>query len=299
MSSKVNQKNINSHNICIAVTTYKRNDALLSLIVYIKYIINNYNSLNNYSICVSDSCHSNPEKNKIQQYANYFLNDGEGFDDNILTIYRRCAPIYDYILTISDDDHFNKSINPLYIIDAAISERNEAILFNHINFSQEYNNSNFTRYYDDLSLVNNNDKLLNEVITRLPRHIGLIYSTKLLKENNYAIELFKNTLHLYSSPFIFAAMRNKAIFFDYPLLVFNNCDKNDGAWENGGKVFIGLIIFLKNMKQFLSSNQYNYMKNGFFKLYFSENAWLRSVVSRFKSIPSEAEIHVILDDLPC
>jgi hypothetical protein len=61
---------------------------------------------------------------------------------------------------------------------------------------------------------------------------------------------------------------------------------------------MGLIIFLKNMKQYLSSDQYNYMKSGFFVLYFSENAWLKNVVSCAKSIPNVKEIHAILDELP-
>jgi hypothetical protein len=220
------------------------------------------------------------------------------FDENILTIYRRCAPFSDYILTMSDDDYFYAPVNPLYVIDAAVSRGDEAILFNHVTYLDRNNKLNATRYYEDLSLSNDNKALLNEVLFRLPRHIGLIYSTKLLQEKIDAIKSFKDTLHLYSSPFIFAAKNNKANFFDYPLFLFDKSDKNDGAWEDGIKVFRGLIVFLKNMKQYLSSDQYNYIKSGFFVLYFSENAWLRSVVSDVKSIPNEKEIHAILDELP-
>lgn len=285
-------------NICIAITTYKRNSKLLSLINSINIFIKNYNGLNKYSLCVSDSDHNNPEILKNHQNINYFLNDGVSFDENILTIYRRCAPFYDYILTMSDDDYFHTSINPLHVIDAAISRGDEAILFNHVNYLHTNNKLNVARYYEDLSLSTDNKTLLNEVIFRLPRHIGLIYSTKLLQKKIDVIKSFTNTLHLYSVPFIFAAKNNKAIFFDYPLFYFDDSDKADGAWEDGLKIFRGLIIFLKNMKQYLSSDQYNYMKTGFFVLYFSENAWLRSVVSCDKSIPNEKEIYAILDELP-
>jgi hypothetical protein len=200
---------------------------------------------------------------------------------------------------MSDDDRFHTSINPLHVIDAAISRGDEAILFNHVNYLHINNKLNATRYYEDLSLSNDNKTLLNEVLFRLPRHIGLIYSTKLLKEKIDEIKSFENTLHLYSAPFIFAAKNDKAIFFDHPLFLFDKSDKVDGAWEDGIKVLRGLIIFLKSMKQYLSSDQYNYMKSGFFVLYFSENSWLRSVVSCAKSIPNVKEIHAILDELPC
>jgi hypothetical protein len=122
---------------------------------------------------------------------------------------------------MSDDDRFHTSINPLHVIDAAISRGDEAILFNHVNYLHINNKLNATRYYEDLSLSNDNKTLLNEVLFRLPRHIGLIYSTKLLKEKIDEIKSFENTLHLYSAPFIFAAKNDKAIFFDYPLFLFD------------------------------------------------------------------------------
>jgi hypothetical protein len=117
-----------------------------------------------------------------------------------------------------------------------------------------------------------------------------MYSVPALLRNIEKIAQFKNTLHLYAAPFLFAARDGSACFANYPLLCFSNNGATDGAWEHGDRVFNGLLRFAKLLKQHLSSVDYSTAISGFMASYFASHAWLRIELTRrgYELIPEHS-----------
>ncbi len=265
--------------ICILITTYRRNPELFRLLDQCRALVLRYTGPNQYRICVTDSDPANAMSSRIQtQCDQYVLNPGSGFDDNLLGFYERHLSNFDYLLSVSDDDIFSPSdINSLLFLDSAVNAGADAVLFNHYDF--RHNNdgtiSMGNPYYASPILQIDKKALFNSHLRSLPRHIGLMYSVPALLRNIDKIAQFKNTLHLYAAPFLFAARDGSACFANYPLLCFSNNGATDGAWEHGDRVFNGLLRFAKVLKQHLSSVDYSTAISGFMSSYFASHAWLR------------------------
>ncbi|MGI4828061.1 MAG: hypothetical protein ACRYFU_07720 [Janthinobacterium lividum] len=120
-----------------------------------------------------------PSHLKVQ----HSLNPGSGFDDNIYFFWLNNIDKYAFILHLGNDDLFAPWLNPLYLLDAAIHTGNHVILFNHryykfqSNGAMEIGGSN----YPEVGLVCNKAQLRDRVLTILPNHIGILYSTRCLK----------------------------------------------------------------------------------------------------------------------
>jgi hypothetical protein len=280
--------------ICILIPTYKRNDSLFQLLSQINKIINDYVGPNSYKVIVTDSDVKNPQESLITSSCDqYIKNKGLGFDDNLLFFYHDNAHLYDYIFSISDDDLFGfQKINPLYIVDSSLKDNPEAVLFNHINFESK-NGLIFlkNKHYSSLDLSINDDFLFTYFLKLLPRHAGLIYSSKLIFNYLETLSQYRGTLHLYALPLLMAAKLKKVNYIDFPLVYFKSEPSVSGAWENAEAVFFGLIKFLINLKILLNDAEYEAAKNGFIENYIGDDSWLRrDLVARGCVLPPASEL---------
>lgn len=266
-------------NICILVATYKRNGSLIRLLKQLNERLKNYSGANNYKFCVTDSDRDNPEQAKIESLVNlYVTNAGEGFDDNLYYFYQNHLEGYDYVLSFSDDDVFALSeLNPFLMIDASLESGKRAILFNHISyFSSKDGLMLLTgRHYQDDALSYDGEALRRHVLGHIPRHIGIIYSTELIREFLPISEPFRGTLHLYAAPYVLEAAKADCVFVDYPLLYFKAGPQKDGAWIDLTKVFDGLVKFLAALRQTLSEQAFQIALEGFMTNYFGDEAEFR------------------------
>ena len=197
--------------VSIVVTTYQRNKFLIRLVNQIEGWINQYAGANRYEVGVADSDPENPIAKSLKK-LNYTVNPGRGFDDNLLHFWKMNAPQYDYILSISDDDLFMLGVNPLYLLDAAISVGADATLFNHRNFVNTASGAitiGSVPYFREFAMAWEERTFWLRLLSMLPGHVGLLYSTKLLTENFDRISCFRNTLHLYCVPLLIAGLKGK------------------------------------------------------------------------------------------
>lgn len=285
--------------VCILILTYKRNDALLRLINQIRTMLETYRGHNRYELCVADSDPNNPiaplpPHLKVQ----YSVNPGSGFDDNIYNFWLNNVDKYDFIFSISDDDVFTPWLNPLYLMDAAIDTGNQMVIFNHRCYKLGPNNEieldSTVNFPDAELLVWDKSQLQRRTLTTLPSHVGLLYSTRLLKATLKKASEFRNTLHLYAVPIIFAAAANSLLFSDYILCLYRTEVKTDGAWSASEDVMNGLVEFLKKLKQLLPPNLFDIAETGFFSFYFSRDSWLRKQLQDNPNLKSEEQIREIL-----
>ena len=149
-------------------------------------------------------------------------------------------------------------------------------------------------FFTDSRLSWCKDTLVRSLLEHLPRHTGLLYSTRLLRENLATIASFCGSLHLYAVPMLLAAKEGKAAFFDYPLTWFSADAKTDGAWESHEKVFNGLWQFLERLHAVLPPDHARWAEAGFMKHYLGDKAWLRALLSAHVSLPTEAAIRASL-----
>ena len=123
---------------------------------------------------------------------------------------------YDFIFSLSDDDLFAPWMNPLYVLDAAMDKGHQMALFHSRSYKWnpdggiELGIANFP----EIELVCNRATLLHRVLTIVPCHVGLLYSTALLKRTVEKAKAFRGTLHLYVVPILFAAASNTLLFSD-------------------------------------------------------------------------------------
>jgi len=148
--------------------------------------------------------------------------------------------------------------------------------------------------YPEIELVYDKTQLLQRVLTALPSHIGVLYSTKLLKITLKKASEFRNTHHLYVVPILFAAASHTLLFSDYVLCLYQNDDKTDGTWAVSENVMNGLVDFLKKLKQLLPPNLYSIAEAGFFNVYFRPNSSLREQLGNNPSLKSEEQIKEML-----
>ena len=285
--------------VCILILTYKRNDALLRIVNQSRDMLDKYRGHNRYELCVADSDPNNPiaplpPHLKVQ----YTVNPGTGFDDNIYHFWLNNVDKYDFIFSISDDDIFTPWLNPLYLLDAAIDTGHQMVMFNHRCYKFQPNGQieldSTVSFPDAELLVWDKTRLQRRVLTTLPSHIGLLYSTKLLKITLKKASEFRNTLHLYAVPIIFAAAANSLLFSDYILCLYHSDLKTDGAWSVSEDVMNGLVDFLKKLRQLLPPNLYGIAEAGFFSFYFSHDCWLRKQLRHNPNLKSEEQIREVL-----
>lgn len=285
--------------ICILIPTYKRNSSLMRLLLQLQSLTKDYRGQTAYQVIVTDSDRHNPEVGLIKEYCSqYILNEGTGFDDNLLFFYQKHLHLFDYVLSVSDDDLFSfQKLNVLHVIDAAISENHGAILFNHIDFVS--NNGQIflkNKHYSSLELAINDNFLRNYFLRLLPRHAGILYSSNLVLSHLDALPKYRNTLHLYAFPLLVAAGLKQLSFIDLPLVYFNMDEKSTGAWENQGNVFYGLLAFLKALQKDCENTDYEIARQGFMQNYLGNGSWLRrDIESRGCSLPDEKEFLVDLE----
>ena len=260
-------------------------------------MIEQYHGHNHYEICVADSDPNNPIAPLPPDLkVHYSINPGSGFDDNIYYFWRNNVDKYDFILSMSDDDLFVPWLNSLYLLDAAMDTGNQAALFNHRHFTSQPNGhiELGAMNYRDVGLLCNKNQLLHTVLSSAPSHVGILYSTKLLKVTLDKAWEFRNTLHLYGVPIIFAAASNTLLYSDYTLCLYQNDKKNDGAWTVSENVMNGLVDFLKKLKQLLPPDLYSIAEAGFFRFYFERNSWLRQTLGHNPMLNSEERIREII-----
>jgi hypothetical protein len=261
--------------------------------------IEDYRGDNQHEIVVTDSDKNNPIADELLKFnVKYTLNQGQGFDDNLYYFYINSVNSYDYILSISDDDlFFPQRMNPFHIIDAALLLNAEAVMFNHRPYFAKDGDIDIIPSPWSLNplLGHDNAALQKEVFHFLPRHICLLYSTEFLTKNKSIIAEFRDTLHLYSVPFLLAVMNGTAVFVDYCLCLFFEDVRKDGAWSDTSHVFYGLMRFLKLVKQYFPDYLYQISYEGFMELYFGKESFLRSM-SVDHPLPSLHEIDAFLED---
>lgn len=282
------------YRVCLLILTYKRNVELLRLVNQTRDIIKGYRGRNHYELCVSDSDPNNPIAPELK--VQYSINPGSGFDDNIYYFWRNNVDRYDFILSMGDDDLFTPWLNPLYLLDAAMDTGSQAALFNHRYFtSQPDGNMELGGVnYPEVGLVCNKKQLLHRVLATVPSHIGILYSTNLLKATLDKAWEFRGTLHLYAVPVILAAASNTLLFSDYNLCLYQNDQKTDGAWSVSENVMNGLVDFLKKLKMLLPPDLYGVAETGFFSFYFDGNSWLRNKLGNKPRLHSAERIREML-----
>lgn len=285
--------------ICIVIPTYRRNEQLFSLLNQCAAFMNEYRGPNAYDLAVTDSDRNNPMAESIRQAGmRYVINPGQGFDDNLYYFYASSSGTYDYIFSISDDDmFFVQRANPLYMLDVAVLLGRDAVMFNHRDYQRQDSSNYSVRpavYYTNPLLSCNDDVLAQAILSSLPRHVGLLYSTHILRKYDNVISQFRGTLHLYAIPAILAAVDRNAAFLDYCLCLFHHEIRDDGAWESTEAVFHGILAFLKKLKTILPSDLYQVSEEGFMAEYLGDQAWLRKMVSPQHTIPNEQAVRAIL-----
>lgn len=283
-------------NICILIPTYKRNNTLIRLLMQLNDTLKQYRGPNQYRLCVTDSELANPKAEAIAGLCfKYVRNQGQGFDDNLFFFYRDHLAEFDYVLSISDDDVFSLTcVNPFMMIDAAVDSGQDAILFNHISyFSSKDGLMLLTgRHYQDDALTYDGDALRRHIMGLLPRHVGLIYSRRLVQDKLAQIATFRGTYHLYAVPYLLELDRRAAVFIDYPLFYFKAGPQKDGAWEDQASVFNGLALFLKQLKPCTSADGFALAQAGFLQNYLGDaSAFRQAMVNRgCQSLRTEAQI---------
>ncbi len=268
--------------ICIIICTYNRNKELFALLRQLDHLRSTYAGPNSYTIGVADSNPDNSDLINSQKHLNYdFLlkNPSEGFDENILNYYVKKSGDFDYTLSVSDDDFVNSlQLHPFDIIDICLKYKKSVVLFNHYDYIIDVDEKIkiLNKHYKSGALMMGGRSLAGYFLRLLPRHVGILYSRDIITSNLLLLKRFTHTNHLYSVPFLLAALNDDVLFFDYPLFYFSVNNGKQGAWENPEQVFQGLIVFLVNIHTLVPKNDYDILKDGFIANYFGEKAWLRS-----------------------
>ena len=249
-----------------------------------------------YSVFVTDSDPNNPAKEIIQQLCDrYLLNKGTGFDDNLFHFYQDHASAFDYVLSCSDDDLFACGpVNALDLLEVAARQGRAAILFNHFEYKTDNSENMEMQYtlsplaYNLPALTDDPKALRRRFLGLLPRHVGLFYKSSHITDLLDHLPAFRGSLHLYAVPFMCAIEKEEASFFDYPLNYFAADVHDDGAWENKGSVFAGLLQYLVASESLLGRDSFKYAKRGFLHNYLGRSAWLRKFIP--EDLPSEEEV---------
>ncbi len=283
--------------VAIVIFTYKRNEALLRLIVQCRGFLDSYRGHNRYELCVSDSDRMNPMAPLPSGFGvKYAVNPGSGFDDNVYHFWQNSIDKYDFILSISDDDLFAPWLNPLYLLDAAMESGHQAALFNHRYFTRDAsgNVDLGTLNFVETELMYDRSSLLLRLLRNPPSHVGLLYSTKLLKVTLPKAREFRGTLHLYAVPAILAAASNTLLYSEHVLCLFQRACKADGAWNVSEDVLNGLVLFLKKLKQLFPPELYRVAEEGYFSEFFGTDCWLRGELGNSPTLKSEQQIRELL-----
>lgn len=253
--------------ITILITTYRRNESLNKIINQLNDFYVQYFGKNEYDllICNSDKNYKLDLPEILLPYS-IINNAGQGFDANLLNGFR--ALNSDYVYLMADDDLF--AVNPFEAIDKGFGWfKKDCYLFNHVNKTdgKKYFKKKHWKNYKHLK-------------SSLPRYCGLMYRVSFLR--NIALQEFNKTLHLYCAPFIYAMVKNQVKFVKTELVIFNDVEKIDGAWDSVQKVVSGLKIFLGPCKSILPKKKFNNLSGAFFNCYFSPESWLMKYASKAK-----------------
>ena len=286
-----------AHKVAIVIFTYKRNEALLRLIAQCRGFLGSYRGHNRYELCVSDSDRMNPIASRVSELGvKYSVNPATGFDDNVYHFWQNNIEKYDFIFSFSDDDMFAPWLHPLYLLDAAMESGHQAGMFNHRYFTRDASgNVDLGRLnFPETKLVYDKSYLLLRVLRNPPSHVGLLYSTKLLKVTLTKAREFRGTLHLYAVPAILAAASNTLLYSEHVLCLFQRACKGDGAWNVSEDVLNGLVLFLKKLKQLFPPELYQVAEAGYFAEFFGTDCWLRGELGSSSTLKSEEQIREML-----
>lgn len=256
--------------ICILITTYKRNDRLLSLLAQCRDIFQAYQGNNTYTLCIADSDAENPVAQRLaaDPLVKYSINPGTGLDDNLFYFWKNNYDDHDYIFGIPDDAVFVPGVNPLYMIDGAAASGEDVAIFNswHSSFRRDGGISPpGSKAFPDLLGVADRTMLSHHFLTRPIDYGFALYATSALKNKETEIRRFNGKL-MYLAPILLAAMRRKLTFIPYAICFSNNLPVRtrrmfaDGAWESHTVVFNGVINFLAEAKRILPPHFYKEME---------------------------------------
>jgi glycosyltransferase involved in cell wall biosynthesis len=234
--------------ISFLLTTYNRPQPLEKLLEDLDHLFKLYEGKDIFEILVCFSDKKIPLPN-LEIPIRYIESGNKGFDHNLFNGFKNVKDC-DYVYLLGDDDIFY--LNPFTEISEVIKSQKRCYIFDH------YNPGLVIR-----------EKSLVEII--LPRYCGILYRIDLVKESLRHIVKFKNTLHAYAVPFL-CAKQNEVEMIDKKLMIFNDTNKNDGAWVCKKKVVTGLKKFLKGSKFFVSKEVYEEMKSVFTKHFFAKNS---------------------------
>lgn len=253
-------------NICILITTYKRNDALLRLLAQCRSILRAYQGNNTYTLCIADSDTENPIAKQLSEdpLIRYSTNPGHGLDDNLFYFWKSNYDNYDYIFGMPDDALFAFGANPFYMIDAAAVNREDVVIFN--SWHSAYRRNGIIKLpgseaFPNLLGVADRTMQATHFLTRPIDYGFALYATNALKDKETEIRKFDGKL-MYLAPILFAAMKKKLIFVPYAICFSNNLPVRTrstlagGAWESHAVVFNGLIDFLAEAKLILPLHFY-------------------------------------------
>ena len=286
-----------SHRIAIVIFTYKRNEDLMRLVEQCRVFLDTYRGHNIYELCVSDSDRNNPLAARAPELGvKYSVNPGTGFDDNVYNFWRKHLESYDFIFSLSDDDMFAPWLHPLYLLDAATHSGNQATIFNHRYFTRDTSGNIDLGglSFPEVKLVYDRSYLLLRMLHNPPSHVGLLYSTKLLKATLTKAGEFRGTLHLYALPAILAAAANTLLYSEHVLCLFHRECKTDGAWNVSANVLNGLVEFLRKLKELFPPELYAVAEAGYFAEFFGSKSWLRAELGNIPTLKSEEQIRNLL-----
>jgi hypothetical protein len=294
--------------ICILITTYKRNDRLLSLLAQCRDILQAYQGNNTYSICVADSDRANPIAQQLSEdpLVKYSTNPGTGLDDNLFHFWKSNYDHYDYIFGTPDDSVFAPGMNPFDIIDSAAARGADVALFNswHSSFRRDGNiEVPGSKAFPDQLGVADSSILSRHFMTRPIDYGFALYSTRALRNKEAEIRRFNGKL-MYLVPILFAAMKRKLIFIPYSICFSNNLPVRtrstlmDGAWESHAVVFNGHINFLAEAKRILPLNFYVELERFMLSSFFDKDGHNRKRLDPKAITKTKEQVQAFLSSQP-
>ncbi len=294
--------------ICILITTYKRNNRLLSLLEQCKDILKAYKGNNTYKICVADSDANNPIAQELSKNSliKYSTNPGSGLDDNLFFFWKNNYDNYDYIFGAPDDAVFAPGINPFELIDAAAASGEDVTIFNSWHSLFRRNGTievPGTKAFHDLLGVADHTMLSHHFMTRPIDYGFALYSTRALKSKEAEIRRFNGKL-MYLAPILFAAVKRKLSFIPYAIAFSNNLPIRtrgtlaDGAWESHSIVFNGHINFLAEAKRIIPLDFYKELERFLLVSFFDKDGDNRKRLDPKAITKTEEEVKAFLSSQP-
>lgn len=285
--------------VCILIPTYKRNESLIRLLHQLSECMSTYRGPLSLEVCVTDSEGNNPKRQEIEQLCDrYLVNPGIGFDSNMYSAYEKVIPTCDFVFSASDDDLLAKGFaHPLDILEVAIRQDRDAVLFDHFEYKAGPDPQTYILQagpYSRPAIFEEGCSGFQTMMSfYIPRHTGLLYKSSYLQEIYGKLEGFLGSFHLYAVPFHLSQQKGTAHFFAYPLMYFNTDQKDDGAWENRRAVFEGLLKYFLTSQKVLNPDNFAKMKPYFMQAYLKDKSSMRPVGDR--QLPTEAEILAMVE----